>query len=112
MSVTATCGDCGKRYRLDDKYAGRRMRCKGCGGAVEVPQLTEGDAPAPRPVKATAPPAPRKSSSAAPAGGGDPFNDMDALLALEAGGTAAPDEPMPVATPARRSSGAATPPPY
>lgn len=37
MSLIARCGSCGKSYRVDDALAGKRARCKACGGVVEVP---------------------------------------------------------------------------
>src|SRR4051794_16524160 len=37
MSLIARCGRCGKSYRVDEAFAGRRARCKACGGGVEVP---------------------------------------------------------------------------
>jgi hypothetical protein len=42
MSITFTC-TCGKRYRVDDRYAGRAVTCKACGLAVTVPPLDATD---------------------------------------------------------------------
>lgn len=38
MPVRATCA-CGAVYNLKDEYAGRRLGCPRCGGAVEAPAL-------------------------------------------------------------------------
>lgn len=40
MKVVAEC-DCGKLYRLPEKYCGKFIRCKACGDAFEVPELEE-----------------------------------------------------------------------
>lgn len=37
MSITATCPECGEDHRLDEKHAGRRIRCRECGEPVDVP---------------------------------------------------------------------------
>lgn len=37
MAVNATCGTCSSRYAVPDHLAGKRVRCKKCGGAVAVP---------------------------------------------------------------------------
>lgn len=36
MAIEVTC-TCGKRYRLADKLAGRKMRCKTCNAAIFIP---------------------------------------------------------------------------
>lgn len=33
--------DCGKAYKVPDKYAGKRVRCKECGETVAVPSASE-----------------------------------------------------------------------
>ncbi|MBN2560313.1 MAG: hypothetical protein JXQ75_05225 [Phycisphaerae bacterium] len=35
--IELTCAECGKHIRVDDKYAGKRGKCPGCGAAVVVP---------------------------------------------------------------------------
>ncbi|MDF1661762.1 MAG: HEAT repeat domain-containing protein [Planctomycetota bacterium] len=40
MKVVAEC-DCGKLYRLPEKYSGKLIRCKACGDAFEVPELED-----------------------------------------------------------------------
>jgi hypothetical protein len=105
MSIAARCADCNKGYRVDEKLAGRTLRCKACGGAVAVPEAGETApvAQAPAPAKA---PAPRRPAAAtarpavkpAAAASADPFDNMDALLNLEAGGTVQ-DEGMPALAP-------------
>lgn len=37
MAIAIQCGQCGNNYRIDDKLAGRRVKCKNCGGAIPVP---------------------------------------------------------------------------
>ena len=36
MSISVSCGDCGRAYRVSDSLAGRTFRCKSCGAAVAV----------------------------------------------------------------------------
>lgn len=40
MKVVAEC-DCGKLYRLPEKYCGKLIRCKACGDAFDVPELED-----------------------------------------------------------------------
>jgi len=37
MAIAVECRNCGKRYKVDDKFAGKRGKCKTCGGAIAVP---------------------------------------------------------------------------
>jgi hypothetical protein len=37
MAIDVTCGECGKQYRASDDGAGKRFRCRLCGGMVNVP---------------------------------------------------------------------------
>lgn len=46
MSVEVICPSCEKRYRVDEKYAGKSATCKACGGKMRVP------VPEPEPVAA------------------------------------------------------------
>jgi hypothetical protein len=41
MSITASCGNCGKTYQAPDRMAGKSVRCKQCG---EVFRIDSGDA--------------------------------------------------------------------
>jgi hypothetical protein len=111
MSIAARCGDCQKLYKVDDKLAGKRVRCKACGGVVEVPAQAEtraapSSARAPA-APARAPAAPARSSAAPsrkpaqrpapPPPDDDPFSNLDALMSLEGSGTVT-DDPPPVRT--------------
>jgi hypothetical protein len=114
MSIAARCGDCQKLYKVDDKLAGKRVRCKACGGVVEVPAQSETRA-APASARAPAgPPRAPAASNRSPAGTpsrkpaarpappppqeDDPFSNLDALMSLEGSGTVT-DDPPPVRTP-------------
>lgn len=58
MAVLAECDACGKKYRLDDRFAGRTLTCKSCGeeftvsdrgaAAVAPPRRSEGGSAPPR----------------------------------------------------------------
>src|SRR3954468_8440602 len=39
MPIVVACS-CGKRFRAPDSAAGRRGKCPGCGGPIEVPRPT------------------------------------------------------------------------
>src|SRR5689334_16461254 len=67
MSINVQCPGCGKRYKVDDRFAGKKAKCQSCGGAIAVPA-------APAPTKAAV--------------SDDPFAAMDEL---ERTGTAAPE---------------------
>ncbi len=98
MPINVTCPHCGRSFLTPDSAAGRKFKCKSCGGALEVPT---GGGPAvaagPASVGATAPaaaavpalaPAPAaQPPAAAPAAPGVPAYqplDLDAPLAPSA----------------------------
>jgi tRNA G26 N,N-dimethylase Trm1 len=35
--ITFSCFGCGKEFRVEDQYAGKRTKCPKCGGSLEVP---------------------------------------------------------------------------
>jgi hypothetical protein len=37
MSITFACGSCGKSFTVDDKFAGKKGKCKQCGEMMEIP---------------------------------------------------------------------------
>ena len=39
MSIKITCVQCGKSHKVNDRLAGKRVRCPGCDTAVHVPEL-------------------------------------------------------------------------
>ncbi|MFQ5734611.1 MAG: hypothetical protein ACE5KM_21975, partial [Planctomycetaceae bacterium] len=43
MSIVVQC-DCGKTYKVADKNAGKKMRCKACNGVVAIPKPEAGPA--------------------------------------------------------------------
>lgn len=96
MPIRARCPDCDKGYTVDEKNAGRTLKCKACGGAVKVPAVAGSSAAASSPQQKPARPAAKtRPVAAAPAEpSGDAFGDMDALLALESGGTVVEDQPV------------------
>jgi predicted RNA-binding Zn-ribbon protein involved in translation (DUF1610 family) len=38
MSISFDCTTCGRKLKVEDEMAGRRVRCPGCGAVLEVPQ--------------------------------------------------------------------------
>lgn len=36
--LTFNCANCGKKYSVDDKLAGKKAKCKACGAAIVVPK--------------------------------------------------------------------------
>jgi hypothetical protein len=37
MSITFACGHCGKTFTLDDKFGGKKGKCKQCGSVMQIP---------------------------------------------------------------------------
>ena len=37
MAIVAQCGACGQQFQLGDQFAGKRFKCKSCGGVVQAP---------------------------------------------------------------------------
>jgi predicted Zn finger-like uncharacterized protein len=37
MHISVTCENCHKHYRVEDKLAGRKVKCKACGRAIAIP---------------------------------------------------------------------------
>jgi hypothetical protein len=75
MPLTVTCGnsECNKQFQVKDEFAGRRGKCPGCGGVVQVPAAeAKPVVAAAKPVAASAPPKPVVPSKAAPP---DPVED-------------------------------------
>ena len=78
MPINVLCEECLMEFAVPEKFAGKRVKCKECGGAVAVPKPAAQEASAdeaeadldeelePSPVKRkSAPPAKRKSGSPA-----------------------------------------------
>jgi hypothetical protein len=78
MSINVQCPGCGKRYKVDDRFAGKKAKCQSCGGAIAVPAV-----------------APK------PAASDDPFAAMDEL---EQTGTATPEPARVSAAPQAATS--------
>ncbi|CAN5396036.1 hypothetical protein BH10PLA1_BH10PLA1_17050 [soil metagenome] len=38
MSIEIKCGTCSKRFRVADRYAGKRVKCSNCSAAINVPE--------------------------------------------------------------------------
>jgi uncharacterized protein DUF3239 len=55
--------DCGKTYRVDDRYAGRLVSCKACGRAMTVPAATAPDVQRDEYELAESEPSPREDGS-------------------------------------------------
>ena len=45
MSIEVTCVQCGSSHHVNDRLAGRRVRCPNCDTAVHVPELEVGVEP-------------------------------------------------------------------
>lgn len=76
MAITATCQQCGKQYRVGDQLAGKKAKCKNCGGVFAIPlpeapaeEMLDFSAVAEleRPVAAAAGAAPARRRAAEPA---------------------------------------------
>ncbi len=47
VSIKFSC-ECGKAYKVSDKFAGKRVKCKQCGETVTVPSTTSDEIPSQR----------------------------------------------------------------
>ena len=47
MSITFSCGQCGKVFTLDDKFAGKKGKCKQCGSMMQIPDRDREESPVP-----------------------------------------------------------------
>lgn len=47
MPLEIKCESCAKRYRVDEGFAGKRVKCRDCGAVISVPADTEPDLSAP-----------------------------------------------------------------
>lgn len=53
--ISFACGGCGRTFSVPDEFAGRRAKCKTCGGSVVVPPAATAPAPAFDPAMAVIP---------------------------------------------------------
>ena len=63
MAIEFACGQCGKRYLMDDALAGKKVRCAGCQAVARV----GGPASRPSPPRPEPPPARRPIAAPSPA---------------------------------------------
>jgi hypothetical protein len=66
MPITFACENCGKSFTVDDKFAGKKGRCKQCGEVMPIPFATVTWAEA-RPVDLEISPSRRGTPAPAPA---------------------------------------------
>ena len=45
MAITAQCGSCNKKFKANDKLAGKRVKCPQCGGAITIPATPPAESP-------------------------------------------------------------------
>lgn len=65
MPITVTC-QCGKRFRVKDKYAGKRGRCPACRAPVTIPRAAAGAGASEAPPVPAGPPAAGEAASTCP----------------------------------------------
>jgi hypothetical protein len=65
MSITFACESCGKSFTVDDKFAGKKGKCKQCGAVMAIPEATAARA-ASRPVEREIAPSRRPAAPAPP----------------------------------------------
>lgn len=53
MPIPCSCSACGAKFTAPDAAAGKKAKCKSCGGAIIVPQLQTGPPPEPKPPEPT-----------------------------------------------------------
>ena len=89
MSITAVCPSCGKRFQAPEQFAGKKVKCKGCGVAFRI----GGESPA---APAAGAPAAKKQKKLNGSQGGDRVEIDDSLAQLESVASFA-DEDAPAA---------------
>ena len=50
MSLVISCPECDKKYRVDEKFLGRKIACKSCGSAIEISADAAPPAPGKKPA--------------------------------------------------------------
>ncbi len=60
MPITLTCG-CGKKLRIDDRFAGQKGRCPACGQTIDIPAEDQPPPPPPPQVRPVPPPLPQEA---------------------------------------------------
>ncbi len=45
MPIEIRCESCGKRYRVEDRFAGKRVKCRNCGASIAVSAIDGEDEP-------------------------------------------------------------------
>lgn len=105
MSIEVECLQCGTTHRVNDRLAGRRVRCPKCETAVHVPELDQpvGTEPPPRDASVVDEPLPTEPASLAEA---IAMQSAAAKAAAVAGGTVNLAEPPQAISPGAGSSGA------
>ena len=43
MAIAVKCGGCGTKYKVDDRFKGKRAKCKTCGKPIEIPMPASAD---------------------------------------------------------------------
>jgi ribosomal protein S27E len=96
--ILITCGKCGKKYRVPAAAAGKRVKCKACGDAIDVPSAAPKAAvpSAPAPTPPAPAPEPRPSAPAQPA-----------AVPPQVRAPAEPEAPQPAAAPEAEAAASA-----
>jgi hypothetical protein len=101
MSIQVSCAGCGKSYRVDDRFAGKRAKCKACGSEMLVPAAAAAAAapPTAKAKVAATPAAAAKPAARKPAAVEKSEGDFDfsAIDAIEQGGEVDDNFVAPVA---------------
>lgn len=102
MAISFACGNCGKAYKVDDKFAGKKAACKACGTINLIPGAAPQSASPARSASVAAPKRTAKASTPPPIPVDHGF-DFDALehAASEADSLS---EGAPPPVPARRGA--------
>ena len=63
MPIAFACPDCGKKYRVNEKMAGKTAKCQGCGKTIKVPSPKATSAAAAKPAPKAEAPKPAKEAA-------------------------------------------------
>lgn len=67
MPIETKCQKCGRKFRVPEKFAGKRVKCPKCQGTIEIPAGAQAAAEQPAAPASTSPKAPRAQTTAKPA---------------------------------------------
>lgn len=101
MAILVFCSGCQKQLNVDDRFAGKKVKCKRCGGILAVPATTTARSARPAPPPAVPRPVAANPRAAAPPPPPPPREELDDGPSLDDLENLPQPEVAPVVVPAR-----------